>query len=189
MCKFHIMGMCTKGQQCLFAHDMHELKPLPDLTCTKLCKTLIDTGKCENKDCTYAHNQEELRHVDAAIDRSIFVASQKVRSNRGRGEPKRTARAPAKVALSRAQDALMEPHPAQAGKLEFQSDDLLSTRQNHDTGVPWHMKAGNPVYGAAVPYVSEYRMFADGLSHNFAGHCIGDYSSQSMHWDFETSTY
>merc|ERR1719433_1217337 len=37
------------------------MKPLPDLTCTKLCKTLIQTGSCDTQGCTYAHSKEDLR--------------------------------------------------------------------------------------------------------------------------------
>ncbi|CAK0799089.1 unnamed protein product, partial [Prorocentrum cordatum] len=40
MCKFHIMGICTKGDGCRFAHERTQLQTLPDLSCTKLCKTL-----------------------------------------------------------------------------------------------------------------------------------------------------
>jgi len=55
------MGKCTKGENCLFAHEKTDLRPLPDLTCTKLCKALIQTGVCTVPDCKYAHNKEELR--------------------------------------------------------------------------------------------------------------------------------
>eukprot|EP00440_Ansanella_granifera_P071520 gb/GFBE01077618.1/.p1 GENE.gb/GFBE01077618.1/~~gb/GFBE01077618.1/.p1 ORF type:complete len:622 (+),score=131.18 gb/GFBE01077618.1/:1-1866(+) len=61
MCKFNLIGMCMKGEQCPFAHEKTELRTLPDLTCTKLCKTLIQTGACNDASCTYAHSKEELR--------------------------------------------------------------------------------------------------------------------------------
>jgi len=61
MCKFNLVGMCMKGVQCPFAHDKCELRSLPDLTCTKLCKTLIQTGNCDDERCTYAHSKDELR--------------------------------------------------------------------------------------------------------------------------------
>eukprot|EP00929_Paragymnodinium_shiwhaense_P002192 TRINITY_DN1023_c0_g2_i1.p1 TRINITY_DN1023_c0_g2~~TRINITY_DN1023_c0_g2_i1.p1 ORF type:complete len:638 (-),score=141.87 TRINITY_DN1023_c0_g2_i1:199-2112(-) len=64
MCKFHILGMCTKGDQCHFAHSQDQMEHLPDLFRTKLCKTLINTGSCTEPDCRYAHNKEELRIVD-----------------------------------------------------------------------------------------------------------------------------
>lgn len=66
MCKFHILGVCSKGQTCRFAHDRSELQALPDLQRTKLCKTLISTGECTNPACRYAHNKEELRPLPAA---------------------------------------------------------------------------------------------------------------------------
>lgn len=63
MCKFHIMGICTKGDGCRFAHERTQLQTLPDLSCTKLCKTLIATGVCNNESCRYAHNKEQLRDM------------------------------------------------------------------------------------------------------------------------------
>mmetsp|Transcript_62803 Transcript_62803/g.158974 ORF Transcript_62803/g.158974 Transcript_62803/m.158974 type:complete len:412 (+) Transcript_62803:1-1236(+) len=61
MCKFHILGVCAKGSSCRFAHAKEELQHLPDLARTKLCKALINTGSCDNPECTYAHNKDELR--------------------------------------------------------------------------------------------------------------------------------
>jgi len=69
MCKFHILGVCMKGDTCRFAHVKDQLQALPDLQRTKLCKTLINTGQCDNPQCKYAHNKEELRPVpDADAD-------------------------------------------------------------------------------------------------------------------------
>lgn len=65
MCKFHLLGMCVKGPACMFAHRADELQTPPDLRCTKLCKRLIDTGVCGNKDCSFAHHAEELRTTSA----------------------------------------------------------------------------------------------------------------------------
>jgi len=66
MCKFHIMGSCTKGSGCRFAHDRYEMQSLPDLSRTKLCRTLIETGTCNNQLCTYAHSGDELRPMPDA---------------------------------------------------------------------------------------------------------------------------
>eukprot|EP00441_Pelagodinium_beii_P042064 CAMPEP_0197637630 /NCGR_PEP_ID=MMETSP1338-20131121/12795_1 /TAXON_ID=43686 ORGANISM="Pelagodinium beii, Strain RCC1491" /NCGR_SAMPLE_ID=MMETSP1338 /ASSEMBLY_ACC=CAM_ASM_000754 /LENGTH=579 /DNA_ID=CAMNT_0043210069 /DNA_START=72 /DNA_END=1808 /DNA_ORIENTATION=- len=63
MCKFHILGACSKGAGCKFAHQKYELQSLPDLACTKLCKTLISTGSCEDPDCRYAHNRDQLKEM------------------------------------------------------------------------------------------------------------------------------
>lgn len=65
MCKFHLLGICAKGSDCVFAHSKVELNALPDLARTKLCKTLINTGVCTDKNCRYAHNKEELRTTSA----------------------------------------------------------------------------------------------------------------------------
>jgi len=64
MCKFHLLGICSKGAACPFAHESTEINPLPDLYKTKVCKTLINTGKCGDADCTYAHSKEEMRVAD-----------------------------------------------------------------------------------------------------------------------------
>jgi len=62
MCRFHLLDMCSKGNDCPFAHTVEEMKPLPDLHCTKLCKALILTGECTDPQCTYAHSRGELRN-------------------------------------------------------------------------------------------------------------------------------
>jgi len=64
MCKFHLLGICSKGSDCQFAHNKDEMNPLPDLYRTKLCKTLINTGQCNDSSCKYAHNREELRSAN-----------------------------------------------------------------------------------------------------------------------------
>jgi len=65
ICKFNVLGKCTKGEECPFAHEGVELRRLPDLRCTKLCKMLIQTGQCGKKSCMYAHSKEELRSTGA----------------------------------------------------------------------------------------------------------------------------
>lgn len=67
MCKFHLLGVCTRGASCQFAHDREELQPLPDLFRTKLCKTLVSTGSCNDPQCRYAHNPDELRPVPPGV--------------------------------------------------------------------------------------------------------------------------
>lgn len=61
MCKFHLLGMCSKGSACPYAHDASELNSAPDLFRTRMCKSLLDTGRCTDTSCKYAHNREELR--------------------------------------------------------------------------------------------------------------------------------
>ncbi|CAE8615436.1 unnamed protein product, partial [Polarella glacialis] len=63
MCKFFLLGACSKGVGCKFAHNKEDLSLLPDLSCTKLCKTLVSTGACDDPICKYAHNRDELRDL------------------------------------------------------------------------------------------------------------------------------
>jgi len=61
MCKFHILGVCARGDQCLYAHSKEQLIPMPDLSYTKLCPTLIRSGQCKDSACKFAHDRDELR--------------------------------------------------------------------------------------------------------------------------------
>lgn len=65
LCRFELLGMCAKGTECPFAHGGVELRALPDLRCTKLCKDLLATGQCTTPDCMYAHSRLELRSVSS----------------------------------------------------------------------------------------------------------------------------
>lgn len=60
MCTFYQLGACTRGQFCRYAHTEKDLNP-DSFYRTRFCKSVIRFGKCENPDCTYAHNKEELR--------------------------------------------------------------------------------------------------------------------------------
>mmetsp|Transcript_68129 Transcript_68129/g.197471 ORF Transcript_68129/g.197471 Transcript_68129/m.197471 type:complete len:441 (-) Transcript_68129:86-1408(-) len=90
MCRFELLGMCAKGAQCQFAHGPAELKPLPDLKCTKLCRELLQNGQCTSKNCTYAHTREELRQVAGQGQFGVATAggAPSDRSDR-RGRPQR----------------------------------------------------------------------------------------------------
>eukprot|EP00435_Cladocopium_sp_Y103_P056712 s375_g19.t1 len=46
-----------------------------DLTCTKLCKTLIQTGLCEDRNCSYAHSKDELRATRYLAQRAVHQPS------------------------------------------------------------------------------------------------------------------
>lgn len=61
MCKFHLIGECTKGSACTFAHSPEELQPVPDLTCTKLCPSVLNTGYCNVASCGFAHAVSEIQ--------------------------------------------------------------------------------------------------------------------------------
>lgn len=61
LCKFHLLDICSKGHLCPFAHGPRELRPLPDLSRTKLCLRLRTAGECTDPNCRYAHHKGELR--------------------------------------------------------------------------------------------------------------------------------
>ncbi|CAE8641189.1 unnamed protein product [Polarella glacialis] len=63
MCKFYLLGQCTRGPSCQFAHNKFDLQPLPDLFRTKLCQELLAKGHCDDQYCRFAHNKEELRNA------------------------------------------------------------------------------------------------------------------------------
>lgn len=50
---------------------------MPDLSRTKLCKTLVATGRCENPSCTFAHSRAELRD-DLVVHRARLRAPARV---------------------------------------------------------------------------------------------------------------
>jgi len=83
MCRFNILGMCSRGEDCKFAHHREELNPLPDLSRTKLCKSLIFAGTCDDPACRYAHNADELRTVPTALTRQDSNSRPSVRGARG----------------------------------------------------------------------------------------------------------
>ena len=51
-----------RGASCLFAHSPDALRAVPDFSCTRVCPSLIETGFCNNQECRFAHNKEQLRH-------------------------------------------------------------------------------------------------------------------------------
>merc|ERR1719235_2433696 len=70
LCRFHLKGICCKGESCSYAHSETELQPAPDLAKTKKCRTLILKGICKNPDCKYAHGREELVGTTSEVRRS-----------------------------------------------------------------------------------------------------------------------
>jgi len=60
-CRFYARGMCTRGAACSFAHGEDEIQPVPDLSRTKPCPILMNTGICTEPNCAFAHEQDEIR--------------------------------------------------------------------------------------------------------------------------------
>lgn len=66
LCKFDLLGMCTRGDRCAFAHGWESLRAQPDLYKTRLCSHFLRSGRCDaGKDCRYAHSPDELRVASA----------------------------------------------------------------------------------------------------------------------------
>lgn len=61
LCKYFLRSKCNKGNSCRFAHGEQELRPQPDLRCTRLCADLFSTGECTNQLCKFAHTEADLR--------------------------------------------------------------------------------------------------------------------------------
>lgn len=74
MCRFYRMGKCAKGMQCPWAHEASELKEVPDLRRTRLCKDLITKGRCTKANCNFAHSKAECRSVMHDADRMTVSA-------------------------------------------------------------------------------------------------------------------
>lgn len=72
LCKFHLQGVCSRGEACVFAHGLEELQPQPDFFRTRICARLQRTGRCEEGlDCRFAHSKEELRPAAAKSKRAM----------------------------------------------------------------------------------------------------------------------
>uniref|UniRef100_A0A0G4FKH0 C3H1-type domain-containing protein n=1 Tax=Chromera velia CCMP2878 TaxID=1169474 RepID=A0A0G4FKH0_9ALVE len=52
---------CKQGEQCPYAHSPEELRPMPNLGRTSLCRAFLQ-GRCQsNSRCKYAHGEKQLR--------------------------------------------------------------------------------------------------------------------------------
>jgi hypothetical protein len=72
MCRFYGMGICTKGDQCAFAHSHSDLQQCPDLQKTQLCMAFERNGFCRDSSaCKYAHGAHELRTACAKPEDDI----------------------------------------------------------------------------------------------------------------------
>jgi len=63
MCKSAMIGMCTRGEGCTYAHGPQELQPLPKMYKTKMCRALSRNKECHDPSCQYAHTKSQLRNV------------------------------------------------------------------------------------------------------------------------------
>jgi len=62
LCKFNLLGICTRGASCMFAHGTNDLEEQPDYSKTRLCADFTAFGKCTNGDnCSFAHGKHDLK--------------------------------------------------------------------------------------------------------------------------------
>jgi len=60
LCAFHILGRCSRGMRCTFAHTQENLAAPPDLRCTRPCRYFSARGGCrKGAACSFAHKKEE----------------------------------------------------------------------------------------------------------------------------------
>mmetsp|Transcript_16255 Transcript_16255/g.35565 ORF Transcript_16255/g.35565 Transcript_16255/m.35565 type:complete len:316 (-) Transcript_16255:234-1181(-) len=60
LCSFHLVGRCTRGPRCTFAHEQQSLVTLPDLRYTRHCRPFFMNGFCKKgQACTFLHVREE----------------------------------------------------------------------------------------------------------------------------------
>jgi len=62
VCRFFLNNACTRGTNCNFAHNAVELREMPDLWKTAMCKQWKQ-GLCpfSNEYCSFAHGKHEFR--------------------------------------------------------------------------------------------------------------------------------
>ncbi|CAK0818194.1 unnamed protein product, partial [Prorocentrum cordatum] len=69
---FYVKGECAKGEQCMFAHGLQEIRCAPDLRKTSLCPDW-QSGRCPlaAEECLRAHGPEDLRGTPAYLRTSL----------------------------------------------------------------------------------------------------------------------
>lgn len=74
-CRFYVVGKCIKGEDCPYAHNPVELRQVPDLRCTRMCRDLVHKGFCNDTACTFAHAKSELRSIGSRRKRRQACAA------------------------------------------------------------------------------------------------------------------
>jgi len=64
LCRYYGSGQCTSGSNCKFAHSVEDLRIVPDLTKTSMCRAFL-AGRCPltTEQCPFAHCGTEIRYT------------------------------------------------------------------------------------------------------------------------------
>lgn len=63
LCSFYQAGICSRGQNCSFAHSELQIRAQPDFYKTRLCDD-FRRGKCTaGEACQFAHGSEEMKRL------------------------------------------------------------------------------------------------------------------------------
>lgn len=88
MCYYFMHGLCNKKRsRCSFAHSEQEMRPLPDLFCTKLCPKTLEGEPCWDLDCKFAHSEEELRNEEKEHENTMEQIEQPSRASQASQPP------------------------------------------------------------------------------------------------------
>mmetsp|Transcript_87416 Transcript_87416/g.270644 ORF Transcript_87416/g.270644 Transcript_87416/m.270644 type:complete len:260 (+) Transcript_87416:99-878(+) len=89
LCDFHKEGRCKYGSACAFAHSQEELKDMPDLRKTRICRSFTQ-GKCSSTNCKFAHGNEELRTTDFYKEAKLLQEESAAQDGPGRSTGPKT---------------------------------------------------------------------------------------------------
>lgn len=71
MCHFFERGKCA-SENCRYAHSQSELRQPPNLEKTKLCRSFVQNGYCnDGENCGFAHGETELRVTEGIYKTQI----------------------------------------------------------------------------------------------------------------------
>lgn len=69
-CAYFLKGACQYGLSCAFAHAGSELRAMPDMRKTRLCKNFME-GSCTDAECNFAHGKDHLVSADPFHKKSM----------------------------------------------------------------------------------------------------------------------
>lgn len=73
---YQAFGSCSYGDQCGFAHGIHEIRPMSNLYKTRLCNTWLSGEECKyGHKCMFAHGAFEMRKPTLLQPCHLFLKS------------------------------------------------------------------------------------------------------------------